>query len=68
MRHDRTRKLACYRKYGVRECWLVDLSRWTVEVHHLQIVGAPVLSAEDAMIRSSVLPRLRLNVRDLFED
>jgi Uma2 family endonuclease len=26
---DRTIKLAWYRKYGVRECWLVSLSyRW----------------------------------------
>ena len=24
-RHDRTEKLEWYRRYGVRECWLVDL-------------------------------------------
>lgn len=31
-RRDRTVKLAWYRQYGVRECWLVDLRASTVEI------------------------------------
>lgn len=30
---DRGDKLALYRKHGVRECWLVDAVRRTIDVH-----------------------------------
>jgi Uma2 family endonuclease len=67
-RHDRNRKLERYRSYGVRECWLVDLSRWAVEVNDLQVVGCPRLFADDDLLRSIVLPHLALPVAHLFED
>ena len=67
MYHDRRRKLAWYRKYGVREYWLVDPLRWAVEVNELQAIGCPRLFA-DGVLRSGVLPALALPVADVFED
>ena len=66
-RHDRTVKLSWFQRYGVRECWLVDAIGCEVEVVTLtEATRSSRVSAEDQLVRSSVLPRLRLRVADLF--
>lgn len=66
-RHDRTVKLSWFQRYGVRECWLVDPIGCEVEVVTLaEATRSSRVSAEDQLVRSSVLPRLRLRVADLF--
>lgn len=56
-RRDRTVKLAWYRRYGVRECWLVALTTRTVEVVELESMTPARLFSGSDPIRSSVLPR-----------
>ena len=67
-RRDRTVKVDWYRKHGVRECWLVDAAASSVDVVDLV---APELCAREfrgrEMIRSAVLPRLRLRAGRIFE-
>jgi Uma2 family endonuclease len=65
--HDSTVKLAWYQRYGVRECWLVDPVSCQIEVVSLTPeTRASLVCDTDHLIRSMVLPRLRLRVRDLF--
>lgn len=68
-RRDRTVKLEWYRTYGVRECWLVDLSARQIEILDLSGVPAPpIVCREGEIVRSLVLPNLPLPVADVFED
>jgi len=66
-KHDRGEKLAWYRQYGVRECWLVDLYGNSVTV--IDFTGATpierVAKGPDA-IKSSVLPDLQLTAFGIF--
>ena len=65
---DRTTKLAWYRQYGVRECWIVDPRREVVVVHDLTKEESS--SGEfggGTMIRSFVMPRLRLRASRVFD-
>jgi Uma2 family endonuclease len=67
-RHDRVVKANWYRKYGVRECWLVDLFARHIEVLDLRSQdGARRTFEGRELMRSSVLPRMRLKPSDLFE-
>jgi len=67
-RRDRTVKVERYRTYGVHECWLVDTIARAIEVVDLM---APARTSRiferRAIVRSTVLPRLRLRPADLFE-
>jgi Uma2 family endonuclease len=67
-RHDRLVKATWYRQYGVREYWLVDLIARQVEVRELmtEATDARVFEGRHLM-RSRVLPRLRLRAIDLFD-
>ena len=70
MRRDRTRKLAWYRRYGVREYWLVDPARHTVDVVSLAVGGEPTARRRvrgHALVVSAVLPGLEIRASDLFE-
>lgn len=67
-RHDRIIKVDWYRRYSVRECWLVDTIGRTVEV--LDLMASTHTSRvfeRQELVRSSVLPRLRLKPSDLVE-
>ncbi len=64
---DRVEKLGWYRQYGVRECWLVDLSRELVTV--VDFTGPfPVERVAKGVdsIRSSVLPALETSAFGVF--
>lgn len=66
-RHDRTVKLSWFQRYGVRECWLVDPIGCEVEVVTLtDATRSSRVCGQDQLVRSAVLPRLRLRVADLF--
>ena len=65
-RHDRTVKLAWYRRYGVRECWLVDLRARTVEVVDLTSATPSRLFHGDEPVRSYVLPRWAVSPDRIF--
>ena len=64
---DRGQKLAWYRQYGVRECWLVDLYGDSVTM--VDFTGpSPVerVAKGGDSIRSAVLPELDLSALGLF--
>lgn len=65
-RRDRTIKLAWYRQYGVRECWLVDPKRETIEVVDLQAATPARQFAGADPIRSYVLPRWAASADRIF--
>jgi Uma2 family endonuclease len=56
-RRDRTTKVGWYRRYGVRECWLGDYERRTLEVIDLANPRSrPTRFIGNAAIESRVLP------------
>ena len=64
-RHDRLTKVRWYREYGVRECWLVD--PFAREIDVLDLTAADGMSRTcppESLVRSAVLPRLRLRPGD----
>ena len=66
-RHDSTVKLGWFQQYGVRECWLVDPIACRVEVVDLAGPGRVSRTfGERQIVRSAVLPRLRLRAADIF--
>jgi Uma2 family endonuclease len=67
-RRDRTTKIEWYRTYGVRECWLLDLSHRTVTVVDLQAQSAIRRSfTGEEPVQSTVLPEFRAEAREFFE-
>lgn len=68
-RYDRTTKLALYRDYGVRECWLVRPARRDVGVVDLRRKGRQAFSwfSGEDRVRSTVLPAIELRAGDVFE-
>ena len=68
-RRDRTVKVEWYRTYGVPECWLVDAIARTVEIIDLTAPERRSRTFEQQeLVRSSVLPRLRLKPAALFDE
>jgi Uma2 family endonuclease len=65
-RRDRTVKLAWYRQYGARECWLVDPKQQTVEIVDLQLMTPSRLFGGADPIRSYVLPRWGISPDRIF--
>jgi Uma2 family endonuclease len=66
-RHDRGDKLAWYRQYGVRECWLVDLYDDSVTVVDVTSATPESRYAKGVDgIRSVVLPDLDLSAFGVF--
>jgi Uma2 family endonuclease len=67
LRHDRTVKVAWYAKYGVPECWLVDTIARTIDVIDLTAPQRKSRTFEpQELVRSNVLPHLRLRPASLF--
>lgn len=65
-RRDRTIKLAWYRRYDVRECWLVDAVGRAVEVVDLQSSTPARRFVGSQPIRSYVLARWALSADRIF--
>jgi Uma2 family endonuclease len=66
-RHDSTVKLSWFHHYGVRECWLVDpVGRELTVVGLAEAERSSRVCTDDEFVESTVLPRLRLRVADLF--
>ena len=67
--HDRVVKVKWYREYGVRECWVVDPD--TREIEALDLT-APASASHvfngRQVVRSLVLPNLRLRLGSIFDD
>jgi Uma2 family endonuclease len=64
-RRDRGEKLGWYQRYGVRECWLVELAtEQVVVVDFVARVERPSTGVES--IRSSVLPALDTSAFGVF--
>lgn len=67
-RHDRIVKAKWYRQYGVREYWLVDLIARHIQLLDLTPSDTAARTFEGReLVRSRVLPRLRLRPADLFD-
>lgn len=67
-RRDRLAKRQLYGKYGVKEYWIVDFQKRTIEVYLLQgqMLQLRSLLAEKGEITSSVLPGYRCKVSTIF--
>ena len=66
-RYDREQKRGWYQQYGVREEWLVDPASRVIDVCDLIDTPSEIRSHAGAQIvRSRVLPRLRLRVSSVF--
>ena len=65
-RRDRIVKLAWYRQYGVRECWLADPNPRTIEVVDLQSPTPARLFAGAEPVRSYVFPRWSVSPDRIF--
>jgi Uma2 family endonuclease len=65
---DRVLKAKLYAKYGVKEYWLVDLQAKSVEVLLNAEAGfeRQALFAASEILRSSLLPQLRISLADVF--
>ena len=66
-RHDSTVKVEWYRMYGVRECWLVDPVSLEIAILGVEVGGEPCVFRDRELIRSTVLPRIRLRPHAVFE-
>ena len=66
-RYDSTVKVEWYRKYGVRECWLVDPVSLEISVLGIEGRDEPCVFRARELVRSRVLPRLRLRPSAVFE-
>ena len=64
-RHDATTKLEWYRRYGVREYWLVDPIGQTVDIRVLPEGAGRTFEGEDVLV-SAVLPGLALTPATVF--
>ncbi len=67
-RRDRLAKRQLYGKFGVKEYWIVDFQKRTIEVYllHGQMLQLHALLTEQDEITSSVLPGYRCKVETLF--
>ena len=63
---DRTLKLAWYRRYGVKECWLVDPRERQIEVVYCEF-DTRTMFARDQRIESKVLPDFSAPASACFE-
>lgn len=66
-RRDRTIKVGWFRRYGVRECWLIDVRSRSVEVIELQSTTPARMFLGDQRVRSIVLPDWTVPAEQFFD-
>src|SRR5438876_1050767 len=68
--YDRNTKADTYAALGVKELWLVDEIKETVEVRTLRgdRYGEGTLFAKGDQLMSTVVPEMTIAVTDIFED
>jgi Uma2 family endonuclease len=64
--YDGRRKLSWYRRYAIREYWIVYPKSERVIVHDLTRRGKQATFKAGAALRSTVLPEFSLPVREIF--
>jgi Uma2 family endonuclease len=66
---DRTTKKQVYERHGVREYWIVDPERRTIEVYILKgsSFASAMLAYVDGSVRSEVFPNLPVDVKEVFK-
>jgi Uma2 family endonuclease len=64
---DRTTKLDWYERYGVRECWLSDAQRRSIEVVRLGENGGRLTFTAGSVPQSIVLPAWSASIDDIFD-
>lgn len=68
---DRMAKKQIYARHGVKEYWLIDPDTETVEVYRLdakaRIFQHVATYQSDESLRSSLFPRLKITLRELWE-
>ncbi len=68
-RHDRETKFQDYTAHGVREYWIVDPDKRTVEQYLLKDDEYElILKASDGHIESVVIDGFRITIRSIFDD
>lgn len=65
---DETQKLTVYEEYGVREYWIVNPERETIQVflHNGQDFDKPAYYKGEDLITSSVLDGFEITLKDIF--
>lgn len=66
-RRDRKAKLQLYRKYGVKEYWIVDPRRKTIDVYRSHKLRLSAKFSRRDEITTPMLPGFRSAVRDIVE-
>lgn len=66
-KRDRQIKRQLYRKYGVKEYWIVDAEQSTVELYRAPKFNRAKILTMDEEIKTPLLPNFRCPVRDVFE-
>jgi Uma2 family endonuclease len=64
--YDRKTKLDTYQAMGIREMWLIDSETKEVEVRSFES-GINAVYQAGGILRSEVLPEIRIAVSGLFE-
>ena len=67
---DETQKLSIYEDYGVKEYWIVNPDRNTIQIfiHNGQDFDKPAYYKGDDEIRSSVLKGFQVALKDIFQE
>jgi Uma2 family endonuclease len=66
-KRDRQIKRQLYRKYGVKEYWIVDAEQSTVEIYRSPKFNRAKIFTMDEEIKTPLLPNFCCPVRDVFE-
>jgi Uma2 family endonuclease len=69
VRNDRVRKKEVYERFAIKEYWIVDVGKKSVEVYRMENDRFQLFSCAEGegKIKSSVLPTFSLDVAKIFD-